>query len=156
MVTVGAQVPDMTLANDLGGEVRLADLKGSPYILYFYPKDDTPGCTKEACSFRDSYQALKAAGVEVYGVSPDSVGSHKKFREKYYLQFPLLSDPDHALADALGAWGEKSFMGKKFKGILRTTFVVGPDGTIQRVYPNVKPDEHAQEILRDLGMKQSV
>jgi peroxiredoxin Q/BCP len=152
MLEVGAQVPDMTLPDDQGGSVRLADLKGSPYILYFYPADDTPGCTKEACSFRDNYQAFKQAGVEVYGVSPDSVASHVKFRDKYHLPFRLLADPDHTLAEALGAWGEKSYRGKQSMGILRTTFVIGPDGRVQHVYPQVKPDEHATEILRDLQL----
>jgi peroxiredoxin Q/BCP len=132
--------------------VRLADLQGSPYILYVYPADDTPGCTKEACSFRDNYQAFKQAGVEVYGVSPDSVASHVKFRDKYHLPFRLLADPEHALADALGAWGEKSYMGKTSTGILRATFVIGADGRVQHVYPQVKPDEHASEILRDLEL----
>jgi peroxiredoxin Q/BCP len=150
MVEVGAKVPDITLQDDNGQTVRLADLQGKPYILYFYPKDDTPGCTKEACSFRDNYAAFKQAGVEVYGVSVDSVASHAKFRDKYHLPFRLLADPDHKLADTVGAWGEKTFMGKTYMGVLRTTFVVGPDGTIQRVYPDVKPDEHAGEILRDI------
>ena len=152
MLEMGAQVPDMTLSDDQGRAVRLADLKGSPYVLYIYPADDTPGCTKEACSFRDNYQAFKQAGVEVYGVSPDSVASHVKFRDKYHLPFRLLADPDHALAEALGAWGEKSYMGKKSVGILRTTFVIGSDGRVQHVYPQVKPDEHATEILRDLQL----
>jgi peroxiredoxin Q/BCP len=152
MLEVGAQVPDMTLSDDQGHAVRLADLQGSPYILYVYPADDTPGCTKEACSFRDNYQAFKQAGVEVYGVSPDSVASHVKFRDKYHLPFRLLADPEHAFADALGAWGEKSYMGKTSMGILRTTFVIGADGRVQHVYPQVKPDEHASEILRDLDL----
>jgi len=154
MLDVGTTVPDMTLMDDKGTQVRLADLKGQPYILYFYPKDDTPGCTKEACSFRDNYAAFRKAGVEIYGVSTDSVESHVKFRDKYNLPFPLLSDPEHKLADALGAWGEKSFMGKTSIGTLRITYAVGPDGTIRHVYPKVKPDEHAQEILRDLGVEQ--
>ena len=152
MLEVGAHVPDMTLPDDQGHTVRLADLKGAPYILYFYPADDTPGCTKEACSFRDNYQVFKQAGVEVYGVSPDSVSSHVKFRDKYHLPFRLLADPDHALAEALGAWGEKSYKGKKSMGILRTTFVIGADGTVEHVYPQVKPEEHAAEILRDLQL----
>ncbi len=154
MLEVGTTVPDMTLQDDRGNQVRLADLKGKPYILYFYPKDDTPGCTKEACSFRDNYAAFRKAGVEIYGVSTDSVESHVKFRNKYNLPFPLLSDPEHKLADALGAWGETSFMGKTSTGTLRITYAVGPDGTIQHAYPKVKPDEHAREILRDLGAEQ--
>lgn len=147
---VGDKIPDMTLQDDQGQAVNLRE-RGAPYVLYLYPRDDTPGCTKEACSFRDNYGAFKQAGVEVYGVSTDSAKSHVKFREKYNLPFPLLSDPDHQLVEALGMWGEKKFMGKTFTGINRSTFVVGADGTIQHVYPSVKPDEHAQEILRDLG-----
>src|ERR687885_2933702 len=121
MLEVGAQVPDMTLPDDQGGSVRLADLKGSPYILYFYPADDTPGCTQEACSFRDNYQAFKQAGVEVYGVSPDSVASHVKFRDKFHLPFPLLADPDHAVAERYGVWKEKKNYGRTYMGIERTT-----------------------------------
>ena len=155
MLEAGAKVPDFTLQDDRGREVKLAARRDAPYILYVYPADDTPGCTREACSFRDNYGTFKQAGVEVYGVSPDTVESHVKFRDKYSLPFPLLADPDHKLADALGAWGEKTVYGKTRVGILRTTFVVGPDGTIQRVYPNVKPDEHAAEILRDLAIDQA-
>lgn len=154
MLEVGAQLPDMTLHDDQGREVRLRDLP-SPYVLYIYPADDTPGCTREACSFRDNYQAFRAAGVEVYGVSPDTVESHIKFRDKYSLPFRLLADPDHKLADALGAWGEKSYAGKSFMGILRSTFVIGADGKVQKAYPQVKPDEHVGEILRDLGIEQA-
>ena len=152
MLEAGAKVPDATLTDDRGQEVKLGELQGAPYILYFYPADDTPGCTKEACSFRDNYQAFKQAGVQVYGVSPDTVESHVKFREKYSLPFPLLADPDHSLADAFGVWGEKNNYGKKYMGVTRATFVVGEDGAIQRVYPKVKPDEHATEILRDIGV----
>ncbi|MBA3945665.1 MAG: thioredoxin-dependent thiol peroxidase [Herpetosiphonaceae bacterium] len=150
MPNVGDQLPDITLSDDQGQEIKLQTLPG-PYVLYLYPKDDTPGCTKEACAFRDNYGAFKAAGVQVYGVSPDSVTSHTKFREKYHLPFPLLADTDHRLADALGMWGEKKFMGKSFTGVQRSTFVIGTDGTIEKVYPDVKPDEHAMEILRYLG-----
>ncbi len=155
VIAVGSQLPDVTLQDDQGQDVRLADLMGSPYVLYFYPADDTPGCTKEACAFRDSYGAFKRAGVEVYGVSPDSAESHVKFKNKYELPFPLLVDADHQLAEALGAWGEKNMYGKKSVGILRSTFVVGADGAVQRVYPKVKPDEHASEILSDMGIAQS-
>ena len=153
MLNVGDKLPDLTLQDDQGQTVRLHD-RNAPYVLFVYPKDDTPGCTKEACSFRDNYGAFKAAGVEVFGLSADSDASHTKFREKYNLPFPLLSDPDHQLIEALGAWGEKQFMGKSYLGIHRSTFVVGGDGTVQKVYPNVKPSEHANEILRDLGQAQ--
>ena len=151
MLEVGAQVPDATLQDDQGREVRLRDLQGAPYVRFFYPKDDTPGCTREACNFRDNYAAFREAGVEVYGVSTDSVESHVSFRDKYNLPFRLLSDPDHKLGEAFGAWGEKTFMGKTSMGTKRMTFVIGADGSVQHVYPNVKPDEHAVEILRDLG-----
>ena len=151
MLELGGKVPDTTLINDQGQEVRMADLQGRPYVLFFYPKDDTPGCTKEACNFRDNYSAFQEAGIEVIGVSRDSTSSHTKFREKYQLPYRLLSDPEHKLAEAFGVWGEKSFMGKKHMGILRSTFVIAADGTVQKAYPNVKPDEHAQEILQDLG-----
>lgn len=154
MIEQGTPVPDMTLQDDQGRNIRLADLTGSPYILYVYPADDTPGCTKEACNFRDNYGTFQKAGVEVYGVSPDSVESHVKFRNKYELPFPLLADPDHKLAEALGAWGEKNVYGKKSIGIIRATFVVGADGKIERVYPKVKPDEHATQILNDMGIAQ--
>ncbi len=154
MIEVGTPVPDMTLHDDQGNKVRLADLVGSPYVLYVYPADDTPGCTKEACAFRDSYAAYRKAGVEVYGVSPDSVESHVKFKDKFELPFPLLADDDHQLAEALGAWGEKEVYGKKSIGIIRSTFVVDADGTIARVYPRVKPDEHATQILNDMGIAQ--
>lgn len=150
MTTVGEQLPDLTLIDDQGQEVKLHNLTG-PYVLYLYPKDDTPGCTKEACAFRDNYGAFQAAGVQVYGVSPDSATSHTQFREKYHLPFPLLADTDHRLAEALGMWGEKTFQGKAFMTVQRSTFVVGADGTVQKVYPEVKPDEHAVEILRDMG-----
>jgi thioredoxin-dependent peroxiredoxin len=154
MIEVGAPVPDMTLQDDQGRDVRLADLAGAPYVLYVYPADDTPGCTKQACSFRDSYGAFQRAGVQVYGISPDTVESHVKFRDKYNLPFPLLADTDHQLAEALGAWGEKNMYGKKSVGILRTTYVVDADNKIARVYPKVKPDEHASLILRDMGIEQ--
>ena len=153
MLEVGERVPDMVLQDDQGQAVRLDDLRCKPYVLFVYPADDTPGCTKEACSFRDNYSAFQEAGVEVFGVSPDSTESHAKFRTKYELPYRLLADPGHRLADALGAWGEKTYMGKTSIGIKRTTFVVGDDGTIQRVYPNVKPAEHADEILRDLAQQ---
>ncbi len=150
MPNVGDKLPDITLSDDQGHAIKLHNLPG-PYVLYLYPKDDTPGCTKEACAFRDNYGAFQAAGVQVYGVSPDSVTSHTKFREKYHLPFPLLADTDHRLTEALGMWGEKKFMGKSFTGVQRSTFVIGTGGTIDKIYPDVKPDEHATEILSDLG-----
>lgn len=133
-----------------GSTIRLADLKGHPVILYFYPKDDTPGCTKEACAFRDAYAALKKKGAVVLGVSADSVKAHIKFTEKFKLPFSLLADEDKAIVKAYGAWGEKSFMGRKYEGIHRVTFLIGADGRIQHVWPKVKPEEHAAEVLAAL------
>ncbi|GAC1549551.1 MAG: thioredoxin-dependent thiol peroxidase [Herpetosiphon sp.] len=150
MANAGDRLPDLTLSDDQGNEVKLDTLSG-PYVLYFYPKDDTPGCTKEACAFRDNYGAFRTAGVQIYGVSPDTVESHTTFREKYQLPFPLLADTDHRLADALGMWVEKTWQGKSYHGVQRSTFIIGSHGTIEKVYPDVKPDEHAQEILKDLG-----
>jgi thioredoxin-dependent peroxiredoxin len=154
MLQVGEPVPSMTLQDDQGNQVDLHKV-GGPYILYVYPADDTPGCTKQACAFRDSYADYRKAGIQIFGVSPDTVESHVMFRDKYSLPFPLLADPDHKLADALGAWGQKQYMGKTYDGILRTTFVVGQDGKIQNVYPDVKPEDNASEILRDLGVERS-
>ena len=151
MLAVGAQLPDMTVPDDQGREVRLRALPG-PYVLYIYPADDTPGCTRQACSFRDNYGAFKQAGVQVYGVSPDTVESHVTFRDKYRLPFPLLADPDHRLAEALGAWGEQTYAGTTYVGIRRTTYVIGADGRVQYVYPEVKPEENAPAILQDLGI----
>ena len=153
MLAVGAQLPDLTVPDDQGREVRLRALPG-PYVLYIYPADDTPGCTRQACSFRDNYGAFKQAGVQVYGVSPDTVESHVTFRDKYRLPFPLLADPDHRLAEALGAWGEQTYAGTTYVGIRRTTYVIGGDGRVQDVYPEVKPEENAPAILKDLGIEE--
>ena len=138
------------LATD-GSTIRLADLKGHPVILYFYPKDDTPGCTKEACAFRDGYAAFQKKGAVILGVSADSVKSHGKFTEKFNLPFPLLADEDKSIVKAYGAWGEKSFMGRRYEGIHRVTFLIGADGRIEKVWPKVKPEEHAAEVLAALG-----
>jgi peroxiredoxin Q/BCP len=147
LIRPGNHAPDFTLASDEGQTVRLAALKGRPVVLYFYPKDDTPGCTKEACSFRDAWADVQDGGAAVFGVSPDSVTSHQRFRAKYRLPFPLLSDPDHAVAASYGAWGEKSMYGKKYQGILRTTFLIDGTGTVRRVFEKVKPEGHAEEVL---------
>lgn len=147
MPTPGDRAPAFALTADDGHAVRLSDLRGRPVVLYFYPKDDTPGCTKQACSFRDAWDDVGKAGALVFGVSPDSVASHQKFRAKYRLPFPLLSDPDHRVADVYGAWGEKSMYGKKYQGILRTTFLIDGAGTVRRVFEKVKPEGHAEEVL---------
>jgi len=151
MLKEGDRAPEFDLATDGGGRVRLSDLRGERVVLYFYPKDDTSGCTKEACGFRDSMTAFRARGIRVLGVSPDDVASHDRFRDKFDLNFPLLSDPDHAVAEAYGAWGTKKMYGREYEGILRSTFVIGPDGLVEKVYPKVKPAEHAEQILSDLG-----
>ena len=150
MLEVGDAAPDFALESDSGETVRLADLRGRRVVLYFYPKDDTSGCTKEACGFRDERERFDDRDVTVLGVSPDGVASHVKFRDKYDLNFPLLADPDHAVAEAYGAWGKKKMYGREYEGVLRSTFVIGPDGRIERVYRKVKPAEHAAQILEDL------
>jgi len=144
---VGSKAPAFSLPSDDGETVSLAELKGKPVVLYFYPKDDTPGCTVEACEFRDSWADVRKTGAVVLGVSPDGLKDHQKFRAKFKLPFPLLADEDHAVAEAYGAWGEKSMYGRKYQGILRTTFLIGPDGTIARVFEKVKPKGHAAEVL---------
>jgi len=129
---------------------RLSDYRGKYVVLYFYPKDDTVGCTKEACNFQDNLERLTNMGMVVLGVSKDSVKSHKKFAEKYHLNFPLLSDEDRKIIDAYHAWGKKKFMGKEFEGILRTTYLIDPNGEIKKVYENVDPTKHITEILQDI------
>jgi peroxiredoxin Q/BCP len=146
----GTPAPDFELQDEAGTLHRLSDYRGQPVVLYFYPKDDTPGCTKEACSFRDDYSAYEAAGVLILGVSPDSPASHAKFKEKYQLPFPLLADEDHRVADLYEAWGPKQFMGRSYEGVLRTTYIIGEDGTIRRVFEKVRPAEHSAEILAEL------
>jgi thioredoxin-dependent peroxiredoxin len=146
----GDQAPEFDLATSKG-HVALHGLRGKRVVLYFYPKDDTPGCTKEACGFRDSTAKFEDAGAVVIGVSPDSTASHDRFAEKYGLPFLLASDPDHATADAYGAWGPKKFMGRSYEGVLRSTFVIDADGKILRAFPDVKPDGHAEEVLAALS-----
>jgi peroxiredoxin Q/BCP len=147
MLEPGKESPDFTLLNDEGSEVRLSDFRGMPVVLYFYPKDDTEGCTKEACDFRDHWRAFQQAGAVILGVSPDSVASHRKFKAKYKLPFALLSDADHAVALAYGAWGPKKMYGREYEGILRTTVVIDADGRIARVFPKVKVKDHADDVL---------
>jgi peroxiredoxin Q/BCP len=148
---VGQPAPDFKLASTDDKEVTLSDFKGKQaVVLYFYPKDDTPGCTAEACSFRDLRALFNQSGAEILGVSPDTVKSHKKFREKFHLTFPLLADADHAVAEQYGVWQQKKFMGREYMGIARTTFVVDKDGTIKAVFPNVKVEGHADKFLEAL------
>ncbi|MGZ4289599.1 MAG: thioredoxin-dependent thiol peroxidase [Gaiellaceae bacterium] len=151
MVEEGTQAPDFALTSDSGETVMLSDLRGRQVVLYFYPKDDTPGCTTQACGIRDVYGEFERAGAVVLGVSPDSEKSHVKFREKYELPFTLLADPDHAVADQYGVWGEKKYMGRTYEGVHRSTFVIGQDGTVKRVLHDVKPATHADDVLAALG-----
>ncbi len=146
----GDKAPAFTVATSGDGKISLADYLGKNVILYFYPKDDTPGCTKEACAFRDCFADFKKAGAVVLGVSPDSVKSHDKFVEKFKLPFTLLADEDKKIVEAYGVWGEKSFMGRKYMGVYRVTFLIGPDGKIKKIWPEVKPEEHAAEVLAAL------
>ncbi|MBV8599695.1 MAG: thioredoxin-dependent thiol peroxidase [Actinobacteria bacterium] len=147
MVEEGKPAPDFELESDTGERVKLSDLRGKPVVLYFYPKDETPGCTTQACGIRDAYGEFQRAGAAVFGVSPDSAASHVKFKEKFSLPFALLADTDHAVAETYGAWGEKKNYGKTYMGIIRSTFVIGPDGTVVKTMPNVKPDRHADDVL---------
>ena len=146
----GDKAPNFSALTNGGGEVALGDFKGKSVILYFYPRDDTPGCTKEACAFRDHFAAFKKRGVVVLGVSVDPVKAHDKFVAKFQLPFPLLADEDKKIVNDYGVWGQKSFMGRKYDGIHRVTFLIGPDGKIQKIWPKVKPEEHAAEVLAAL------
>lgn len=147
MLNEGTTAPVFKTTNADGETVSLKDLRGQKVVLYFYPKDDTPGCTKEACSFRDAFAKFKKRGIAVLGVSPDSEASHKKFETKYKLPFTLLADKDHAIADAYGVWGEKKFMGRTYMGVQRTTFLIDEKGKIKKVFEKVKPEDHASEVL---------
>ena len=151
MLDVGQAAPDFTLSDQDGNPVSLSALKGRRVVLYFYPKDNTPGCTKEACSFRDQFGALSDQGVVVLGVSPDSVASHRKFADKHTLPFTLLADPDHQVAESFGAWGEKTLYGRKFLGLIRSTFLIDEAGVIRHVWKKPKTDIHAEEVLAKLG-----
>lgn len=150
LIEVGKKAPLFTLKDQNGKSHKLSDYKDSFVLIYFYPKDDTPGCTKEACSIRDNFPSFKKLGITVFGISADSEKSHKKFEEKYALPFTLLSDPDHSVAESFGAWGKKKFMGREYDGIFRVSFLIGKDGKVVKVYDNVKPDQHAEEVLADL------
>ena len=146
----GDKAPVFTAHTNGGGKVSLVDFKGKNVILYFYPRDDTPGCTKEACAFRDHFAEFKKKGAVVLGVSTDPVKAHEKFVEKYKLPFTLLADEDKKIVQAYGVWGQKSFMGRKYLGTHRVTFLIGPDGRIKNIWPKVKPEEHAAEVLAEM------
>lgn len=150
MIEAGKKAPAFSLKDQDGKTVKLADFAGKNVVLYFYPKDDTPGCTTEACNFRDEHSKLQKAGAVVLGVSPDSEARHAKFRAKYSLPFTLLADTEHEVAEKYGAWGEKSLYGKKYMGILRSTFLIGKDGKVAKVWDKVKVKEHAGEVLEAL------
>ena len=150
-LSVGDPAPAFDLADDAGGRVALADLAGRRVVLYFYPKDDTPGCTTQACGLRDGWERLDGFDGVVYGISPDPPDSHATFRAKFSLPFGLLADEGHAVAEAYGVWVEKSMYGKKYMGVERTTFVIGPDGRIEAVLPKVKPAEHLDLLLGAIG-----
>ncbi len=147
MPDVGDKAPAFSLEDQSGKTVKLSDFKGKTVVLYFYPKDDTPGCTREACAFRDEHSALLKAGAVVLGVSPDSEASHAKFAGKYKLPFPLLADPGHTVSEKYGAWGEKTLYGRKFMGITRSTFLIDGAGKVARVWPRVKVDGHVDQVL---------
>ena len=151
MIEEGKTAPDFELTSDSGETVRLSALRGKPVVLYFYPKDDTPGCTTQACGIRDAFAEFEQAGAVVLGVSPDDERSHVKFRKKYGLPFPLLADTDHTVAEQYGVWGEKSYLGKTYFGVSRSTFVIGADGTVKKIFHNVKPATHADDVLAALG-----
>src|ERR1700693_2824172 len=142
----GDKAPDFTLHNDQGEEVTLSSLRGSPVVLYFYPKDDTPGCTTQACGIRDAYGEFERAGAVVLGVSPDKVASHVKFKDKFELPFALLANTEKEVANAYGVWGEKMRAGRKYLGVRRSTFVIGADGNVKKIMLNVKPDTHADDV----------
>lgn len=147
----GTIAPDFTLLDQEGTEHTLSSYKGSRVLIYFYPKDDTPGCTKQACGLRDAMPAFTNLDAVVFGISADSVKSHKKFAEKYGLPFTLLADENHAVSEAYGVWGTKKMMGREYQGITRTSFLISADGTIEKVYENVKPEAHANDVLADLS-----
>ena len=150
MVEEGTPAPDFSLQTDEGDYRTLDDFKGRPLVLYFYPKDDTPGCTTQACGIRDAWGELERTGAAIVGVSPDDVESHRRFREKHALPFPLLSDPDRKLIEAFGLWQEKTYMGNKYMGVVRSTVVLDEEGKVKAFLPNVKPAEHVDKLLEIL------
>lgn len=149
LLSAGQPAPSFSYTEGDGSIHNTRDLAKKPYVVYFYPKDDTPGCTKEACAFRDTQPEFLRRGLTVIGVSPDDDASHQKFRAKFNLPFALASDPDHTICKAFGAWGPKSFMGRQYEGVHRVTFLINEEGRVARTYPNLKPEEHARRILED-------
>ncbi len=151
-IASGIPAPDFELLDDTNTPRKLSDYRGRNVVLYFYPADDTPGCTKEACNFRDDYSAYEKTGVVILGVSPDDVESHVKFKKKFQLQFPLLADDGHKVCDSYGVWGPKKYFGKEYDGVLRTTFLIDKNGIIKHVYEKVRPAEHSAKLLGELGL----
>jgi thioredoxin-dependent peroxiredoxin len=152
----GDPAPEFEAFTNLGNKVCLAEFKGHPVILYFYPKDDTPGCTNEACAFRDHFRKFEQRGAVVLGVSTDSISSHQKFAFKFKLPFALVADPDKKIVQAYGVWGQKSFMGRKYVGVHRVTFLIHPNGRIRKIWTKIKPKDHAQEVLAELDSLDSI
>jgi peroxiredoxin Q/BCP len=150
-LSIGASAPTFTLLDDIGAPVALKDLKGSRVILYFYPKDDTPGCTTQACGIRDGWDRVQALDVQLFGISPDSPESHATFRAKFDLPYPLLADEGHVVAEQYGVWVEKSMYGKKYMGVERSTFIIGPTGKLEHILHKVKPGEHLDLIVKTLN-----
>ena len=148
----GIPAPDFELLDDTNVPRKLSDFRGRNVVLYFYPADDTPGCTKEACNFRDDYSAYEKANIQILGVSPDNVKSHVKFKQKFQLPFPLLADEDHKVCDLYDVWGPKKLMGREYEGVLRTTFLIDGEGKIVKVFEKVRPAEHSEEVLSVLGV----
>lgn len=151
-IPAGIPAPDFELLDDTNVPRKLSDFHGRNVVLYFYPADDTPGCTKEACNFRDDYSAYEKAGIVILGVSPDTVKSHVKFKQKFQLPFPLLADEGHKVCDLYGVWGPKKLMGREYEGVLRTTFLIDENGKIVSVFEKVRPSEHSTEVLSTLGV----
>jgi thioredoxin-dependent peroxiredoxin len=151
VVEEGQEAPDFELTSDAGERVRLSQFRGKPVVLYFYPRDDTPGCTAQACGIRDSYDDFQQRGAVVLGVSPDEETSHVKFKQKYGLPFTLLADPEHEVAEQYGVWGEKKYMGRTYMGVERSTFLIDPEGRIAKVMRRVKPDTHVERVLAELA-----
>jgi thioredoxin-dependent peroxiredoxin len=151
VIEEGKPAPDFELESDAGETVKLSDFQGRPVVLYFYPKDDTPGCTTEACEFRDAYNVFRERGAEVLGISPDDSASHEKFKTKYELPFTLLADPEHAVAERYGVWTERTFGGKSYMGINRSTFIIDPEGNVARAMMGIKPAGHAAQVLDSLS-----
>jgi len=147
MILANTKAPDFELINNEGEKIKLSDFIGKPVLLYFYPKDNTPGCTTEACNFRDDYEEYRKQGIEIVGVSPDSMKSHEKFISKHRLPFSLLADTDHKICEMYGVWGKKKMFGKEYFGVLRTTFLIGKDGNVVKVFKGVKPKYHSKEVI---------